>query len=248
MNTIICVRCKTEKPLSEFSPKKGSKSGYQLRCKECNSATTLEYYKKNNYKDKYAERAKKYCNLCRDAIATIKAKSGCCNCTENEPCCLDFHHLSKEEKDFEISKLVSAKNIDYLLEELPKCVIICSNCHRKLHCNKITLDNPPTVKLSFEEWKELVPSAPRPKQVWTEERLVKRRERQKTFQCENCGNKCSKNASRCLDCSQAAISSKRPTKEQLDKDFKELKSYSAVGRKYNVCDNSVRKWTKFYNK
>ena len=34
------------------------------------------------------------------------------------------------------------------------------------------------------------------------------------------------------------------TKEQLIKDFKELKSFTAVGKKYNVSDNAIRKRSK----
>lgn len=39
----------------------------------------------------------------------------------------------------------------------------------------------------------------------------------------------------------------RPSKEQLQVDLEELKyNYSAVGRKYGVSDNAIRKWRKWY--
>ena len=46
------------------------------------------------------------------------------------PAAYDFHHLDPKEKDFNI-----ALNLNYeeCLEELKKCILICSNCHRELH-------------------------------------------------------------------------------------------------------------------
>ena len=40
----------------------------------------------------------------------------------------------------------------------------------------------------------------------------------------------------------------RPSLEELEEDFKNLKSYVNVGKKYNVSDNAIRKWIKSYNK
>lgn len=46
------------------------------------------------------------------------------------PAAYDFHHLNPKEKDFNI-----ALNLNYedCLEELKKCILVCSNCHRELH-------------------------------------------------------------------------------------------------------------------
>jgi len=38
---------------------------------------------------------------------------------------------------------------------------------------------------------------------------------------------------------------KRPTKEELEKDIEEM-SWLAIGKKYGVSDNAVRKWAKAY--
>lgn len=39
----------------------------------------------------------------------------------------------------------------------------------------------------------------------------------------------------------------RPTLVTLENDIKELKSYVTVGKKYNVSDNTIRKWIRKYN-
>lgn len=42
--TKVCTRCNTEKPLTEFSPKKGSKAGYHSHCKVCRNGHCREVY------------------------------------------------------------------------------------------------------------------------------------------------------------------------------------------------------------
>lgn len=67
----------------------------------------------------------------RAEIQEYKKSKGCCLCGESDPACLDFHHLDSEEKEFEIAQLTLSKS--KMEEEIKKCVVICSNCHRKVH-------------------------------------------------------------------------------------------------------------------
>jgi transposase len=49
-----------------------------------------------------------------------------------------FHHTEKENKKFIINDFITRKKkitIEDFLEELTKCIVICSNCHKKLHVN-----------------------------------------------------------------------------------------------------------------
>lgn len=51
---------------------------------------------------------------------------------------LDFHHIIPEDKSFGISRIKKGiSNVkelkDYMIEELNKCEIICSNCHKEEH-------------------------------------------------------------------------------------------------------------------
>ena len=67
----------------------------------------------------------------------------------------------------------------------------------------------------------------------------------KKYYCENCGKEKSTNSKYCSVCSSLFRRKvERPTLEQLNKDFKELKTFVAVGKKYNVSDNTIRKWLK----
>jgi hypothetical protein len=74
------------------------------------------------------------------AIAFVneyKRSRGCTICREKDPICLDFHHLDPKDKDFGIS--VGAWNgmtFENLLIEMDKCMVLCKNCHAKLHRNE----------------------------------------------------------------------------------------------------------------
>lgn len=56
----------------------------------------------------------------------------CAICKEDHPACLEFHHLDPSQKDYNISELVG-RSMKLIKEEADKCVVLCSNCHRKLH-------------------------------------------------------------------------------------------------------------------
>ena len=71
----------------------------------------------------------------------IKAKIGCQICKESDPCCLDFHHVDPSKKDLAIAKLVSHKSKVKMLEEIKKCIVVCANCHRKIHANRIKISD-----------------------------------------------------------------------------------------------------------
>jgi len=68
--------------------------------------------------------------------------------------------------------------------------------------------------------------------------------------CLKCGKELYDNytknklCSNCYHISQRKV--ERPTKEQLINDIKEM-SMVKVGKKYNVSDNAIRKWCKWYN-
>lgn len=67
------------------------------------------------------------------------------------------------------------------------------------------------------------------------------------YYCKDCGAEISRRSTYCPKCAYIhAQKIERPSKEQLLNDFKELKSFTQVGNKYNVTDNAVRKWYNSY--
>ena len=72
----------------------------------------------------------------REIVREAKS-SGCVLCPERRLLCLDMHH--KDEKDASIRRLVQdGASEERLCQELDKCVVLCSNCHRVVHDGKLT--------------------------------------------------------------------------------------------------------------
>ena len=46
---------------------------------------------------------------------------------------MDFHHLDPEQKDKNVGHLIWQRTWEKLKEEIDKCILLCSNCHRLRH-------------------------------------------------------------------------------------------------------------------
>lgn len=70
----------------------------------------------------------------RIAAAIAQYKRGkSCGCGENHPACLDFHHVG-DDKEITVSNAVKdGWSIERVMREIQKCILLCANCHRKLH-------------------------------------------------------------------------------------------------------------------
>ncbi|MBR9703980.1 hypothetical protein GOV12_01090 [Candidatus Pacearchaeota archaeon] len=99
-----------------------------------------EYRRKWYYKNKESEldHIKKRKIKIRKWFEKFKLGLKCSKCNEDHPATLDFHHKNNKQKDFAIGKMVSeGYSINRVKEELMKCIVLCSNCHRKIHYKNI---------------------------------------------------------------------------------------------------------------
>lgn len=63
-----------------------------------------------------------------------KSKLSCEVCGIQEPVALCFHHIHDEHKWKAVSVMVhNGCSVNRLLEEISKCTVLCSNCHRIKH-------------------------------------------------------------------------------------------------------------------
>lgn len=70
----------------------------------------------------------------------LSLKKPCIICGEQEPVCIDFHHIDPSSKEFTIGKHRS-RSKEWLTQEIAKCVCVCANCHRKIHAGLINLQD-----------------------------------------------------------------------------------------------------------
>lgn len=134
METKVCTKCGIEKPLTEFVKNSTKPGGYASECKQCKHNRYITYYKE--HKDQFRKRSKRYLQKIKDFIAEKKS-NGCILCGENDIVCLDFHHING--KDFTIGKQINNVSFDKIKEEVSKCVVLCANCHRKVHHHNLNI-------------------------------------------------------------------------------------------------------------
>lgn len=80
-------------------------------------------------------RARKFESRARDYVKEVKAAGACVVCGERNPTVLQFHHL--RDKKFTIGH--GRRSIKTLREEMEKCVLMCANCHIRLHAGEVTI-------------------------------------------------------------------------------------------------------------
>lgn len=94
------------------------------------------WYPKNKEKRKAmnnAWRRKK-----NDEFQKYKNSLSCIFCPESVGVCLDFHHLDPTQKDFELSHFANVSRARFE-KEIKKCIVVCSNCHRKIHAGLLDI-------------------------------------------------------------------------------------------------------------
>jgi hypothetical protein len=100
--------------------------------KEKQKEYAKKYYEAN--KDKIIAASGKVRKTKRAEFAEFKSKLSCTKCNENHPAALDFHHVIPNPVNKKITDLIRAGRISFAMEEIKnKCIVLCSNCHRKHH-------------------------------------------------------------------------------------------------------------------
>lgn len=130
-----CTICKNVKDESEFHIRRKAVNSLYTYCKDCHRNLTKRHYNSNKkyYSDKRLRQNKKVSNWLRDYKSQLK----CEICSENHPATLDFHHTDPSTKRGHVSSLIHLNSIEVLKEEILKCKVLCSNCHRKLHWKEV---------------------------------------------------------------------------------------------------------------
>jgi hypothetical protein len=116
-------------------------------CPHCN----IEKEENQFYRRRQNKNLTPYCKCCTKLQTTIRQqklkeeainyKGGkCISCNYNDyQGALEFHHLDPNEKEFSIST-TKHLTLEKIKVELDKCILLCANCHREIHANRIKYD------------------------------------------------------------------------------------------------------------
>ena len=191
----------------------------------------------------------------RRAIKTdiIKILGGACmKCGETRHYILDFHHTNPEEKDYALSSNLYRPHQIY--KELHKCILLCSNCHREYHHLYRETQLPINEYVNLTNFNPTIPIINRAYQ-YTPRPIIPRTKLENDkfiYHCVKCGeeitrkNLLPRNATGlCTHCKIRPRKCEHPTKETLENELTQ-NTFRAVGDKYGVSDNAVRKWCKAY--
>ena len=67
-------------------------------------------------------------------FAEFKLTLKCSKCSESHIACLDFHHAESSKKESTVANAISGGwSKERVMREVEKCIVLCSNCHRKMH-------------------------------------------------------------------------------------------------------------------
>lgn len=225
-----CIKCLEEKELTDFVSKvpvdQRREKDYGNICRLCYNEYHRKYYNKNGNKKYYTKLA----TYRKNVIKELKLKHGCCICGYKKCArALHFHHLDASIKSFEISKL-GTKNPDRIVEELGKCVILCSNCHYEVEdglCSKdlsnhvIMVDS--TMFISYKPESNVAYNK----------------------QCK-CGADIHVNSTQCVKCKNISLEKLTLTKEELYELIWQ-KPLSHVAKDLGIAQNTLRHRCKKFN-
>lgn len=142
-----CRICNCEKQSTDFPKDSSYKSGRSNRCKLCQKTLSKDHYKKN--KDQYRSNRKTTRSKRINLIKSIKVL-GCSICNEKFPDCIEFHHLMNKVDN--ISLLIRTASLEDVFKEMNKCILVCSNCHKKIHGNVIHCPEDKKLNLKMNDW------------------------------------------------------------------------------------------------
>lgn len=63
----------------------------------------------------------------------FKKTQSCAQCGEDHVATLDFHHVIRSKSNKKVHLMAQQNSWEKITEELKKCIVLCANCHRKLH-------------------------------------------------------------------------------------------------------------------
>jgi hypothetical protein len=161
-------------------------------------------------------------------IKFIELSGGCCKlCGYNKNvAAFEFHHRDPNQKDYQLDmRKLSNTSMVKLIEEVEKCDLLCSNCHREIHSPDLEISNVKLLIQSVDDSITDVKEIGKPK-------------------CLDCGCDINYTHKRCVSCNNK--NKRRSERPSLDVLLSEIEEYSQewCAKKYGVSRSSIRRWIK----
>jgi hypothetical protein len=125
----ICSKCKIDKELEEFNRNSTKQDGSQTICRDCSNKKSAQHYAVN--KQDYRDSKRKSVQTLREYVLSYLLEHPCIDCSEYDPVCLDFDHVSGDKVRNIADMIHAGVSLDNIKLEIEKCVVCCANCHRK---------------------------------------------------------------------------------------------------------------------
>ena len=112
-----CKTCNEIRPIDDFHFRNKLINETRVTtCKICTNKVTMDRFRKNK-------------------LLFVAYKGNKCSiCNYNKcPAALEFHHLDPTQKEFGISDSRNNTLNQKVKDELDKCILVCSNCHKEIH-------------------------------------------------------------------------------------------------------------------
>lgn len=191
-------------------------------CKKHGNTLFKQYFYDNSIHWKCMKCQSEYVQKRREHIKLLALayKGNKCQCCGYNKCisALEFHHIEPMQKEFAIGTNGYTRSWNKVKNELDKCILVCSNCHREIHAN--ILQCPNEIIKDNESVNILLDK----------------------FKSENKVDKPEK-----LDISAKQLKNYViPSKDELIDLFKKYNTFENIGRLYGITGNAIKKWCKKY--
>jgi hypothetical protein len=203
------------------------------KCRDCYNTYMREY------------NLARYHRIRAEAIAALGGECVDCNVTED----LEFDHLDRYEKSFDVGRLLNYSKLRRD-EELKKCVLRCGDCHRaKTKALKDYKGVPHGEGIVGKRKCQCGSCAPL-KETQSEKferlKIVQEHEAYLRLTTCACGRTKARDSGTCLQCANDAKKVDHYQYPEIEELILMLKksNFSAVGRELGMTDNAIRKYLK----
>lgn len=161
-----CGKCQKEYETKNFYKDKHRTDGLSWDCKQCCSQKSKKYRSNSSipnectkkWREKNPHKRTEYNKQLQGKVKlfqkTYQARNPCC-CGMADLECLDFHHVDQKTTE---ARIPSIHTFNKSIKEMTKCIVVCANCHRKIHAGTKQINKqPPTEKELYELIFELFP-------------------------------------------------------------------------------------------